>query len=161
MKQVPDDPLFADEIIRALDTKIFGRAPVLCYESLDSTNTACFRLGEEGLAEGALVLAEYQKKGRGRMGRHWASPKGKNILLSVLLRPVLPPAEVSKITLLVAVSVAKTLDRAYSVKTGIKWPNDILYRERKLCGILTEMAAESDRVNFAVAGVGLNVNADA
>lgn len=153
------DKLFADEISYKLGTKIFGQKTILSYASLDSTNTNCFKLGEEGVPEGALVLAEHQKKGRGRLGRQWVSPKEKNVLISILLRPILSPAQVPKITLIAATSLARVIHKLYSIKVGIKWPNDILCQEKKLCGILTEMSAESDRVNFVVLGIGINVNA--
>ncbi|MBI4353193.1 MAG: biotin--[acetyl-CoA-carboxylase] ligase [Candidatus Omnitrophica bacterium] len=158
MEKIPDN-LLPDEIGRGLKTRWMGR-PVFCYEELDSTNDAAFKLGEEGLKEGACVLAEYQRKGRGRLGRSWDSAKGKNVLLSVLLRPPLDPAHVSKVTLTAAVSAAKTLRKATGKDLGIKWPNDIIFQGRKLCGILTEMSAELDRVHFVVVGIGINVNSN-
>ncbi len=153
------DKLFADEIQHGLHTKIIGRK-VISYNMVDSTNDVAWKLGEEGVREGAVVFAESQKKGRGRLGRSWVSPKGKGILFSVLLRPEFGPAEVSKVTLAAAVAVAKALREATGQEFKIKWPNDILYHERKLCGILTEMSAEMDRVKFVVLGLGLNVNTD-
>lgn len=152
------DRLFADEIAAGLRTKKFGRR-IFSYDELDSTNDAAFRLGEQGVPEGACVFAEHQRKGRGRLGRHWVSPKGKNLLFSALLRPALAPAEASKITLTAAVSVARTAERFTGARPGIKWPNDVQFRGRKVCGILTEMSAELDRVNFVVLGIGVNVNA--
>src|SRR3989338_2377950 len=152
--------MFADELAHGLRTKFIGRQ-IFSYEELDSTNDAAFRLGEQGIKEGACVFAEYQKKGRGRLGRSWVSPKSKNIILSVLLRPVLLPQEVSKLTLACAVSVIRTIRSITGKTLGIKWPNDIYYKTKKVGGILTEMSAESDRVNFIVVGIGINVNANA
>ncbi len=152
------DKLFADEISAGLKTHRFGRR-IVSYEELDSTNDAAFRLGEEGVTEGACVFTEHQRKGRGRLGRHWTSPKGRNLLFSVLLRPKLAPAEASKITLTAAVSVARTIESVTGKAPGIKWPNDVQIGGRKVCGILTEMSAELDRVKFVVLGIGLNVNA--
>ncbi len=151
------DKMFADEISAGLSTAKFGR-PIFSYEQLDSTNDAAFKLGKEGLKEGACVVAEYQKKGRGRLGRAWESPKGKNILLSVILRPLLSPAEVPKITLVAAVSVVKAARQMTGAMLGIKWPNDLLYQGKKVGGILTEMDAEADRVHFVIVGIGINVN---
>lgn len=157
LSAVPDK-MFADEIARGLTSRVIG-SRIFSYDEVDSTNDVVWRLGEQNAAEGACVFAEHQKKGRGRLGRSWSAPKGKSVLFSVLLRPALPPSEVSKITLVAAVSVAKTVARFCGKTPGIKWPNDILFENRKLCGILTEMSAELDRVKFVVLGVGVNANA--
>lgn len=153
------DKLYADEISYKLPTQIIGKK-IYSYETLDSTNDTAWKLGEEGMPEGTCVLAEHQKKGRGRLGRTWASPKGKNILLSILVRPVLAPTDIAKITLMSAVSVIKTVQQVTGKTLGIKWPNDILYKNKKVCGILTEMSAEADRVKFVVIGIGINVNSE-
>ena len=153
------DKLFADELSVGLGTKLIGRE-IYSYDELDSTNNAVFGLGEKGAKEGVCVFAEYQKKGRGRLGRSWVSPKGKNMILSVLLRPFLLPQEVSKLTLACAVSVIKAIKKATGKNLGIQWPNDIYYTNKKVGGILTEMSAESDRINFIVVGIGINLNAD-
>ncbi len=156
LEQVPDK-LFADEISHKLGTKVLGQH-IISYEEINSTNDAIFRLGEQGVKEGVCVFAEHQKKGRGRLGRDWNSPKGKNILVSILLRPPMTPSEASRLTLVAAVSVVKTVQKITGIQAGIKWPNDVLFKNKKLCGILTEMNAEADRVNFVVLGIGLNVN---
>ncbi len=153
------DKMFADELAHKLGTKFIGK-DIYSYEQLDSTNDTAFKLGEQGAKEGACVFSEYQKKGRGRLGRTWVSPKGKNIILSVLLRPAISPAEASKITLMAGVSVVKAVQKDTGKTAGIKWPNDIWYQGKKVCGILTEMSAELDRVNFIVLGIGINVNSD-
>jgi len=152
------DKMFADEILRGLNTRFIGHK-IFSYESLDSTNDTAFALGEKGLKEGVCVFAEYQKKGRGRLGRSWVSPKWKNLILSILLRPMLSPHEVSKITLVTAVSVVKTIKHVTGKTLGIKWPNDIYFQREKVGGILTEMSAEADRVRFVVVGIGINLNA--
>lgn len=151
------DKMFADEISWELPAKVIGRN-VFSYEELDSTNDAAFKLGKDGIKEGACVFTEYQKKGRGRLGRGWESPKGKNLLLSILLRPVLAPSDVPKITLAAAVSVARAARSLTGADLGIKWPNDLLFKGKKVGGILTEMDAEADRVHFVVIGIGVNVN---
>ena len=151
------DRLFADEIQWKLDTEYIGKR-IFSYEELDSTNDMAWRLGEQGLPEGSCVFAEYQKKGKGRLGRSWAAPKNKAILFSVLLRPKLSPQELPRLTLAAALSVTRAIKAVTGISVGIKWPNDILYKEKKLCGILTEMSAESDRLRFVVLGIGLNVN---
>lgn len=151
------DRLLTDEIQWGLGTEFIG-GRIYSYEKLDSTNDTAWRLGEEGLPEGTCVFAEYQKKGRGRLGRGWVSPKNKDILLSVLLRPKLSPQEVPRMTLAAALSVTRAVKAITGVPVGIKWPNDVLYKEKKLCGILTEMCTKNGRVRFVVLGIGLNVN---
>ncbi|HXV19148.1 MAG TPA: biotin--[acetyl-CoA-carboxylase] ligase [Candidatus Omnitrophota bacterium] len=153
------DRLYADEIQSGLKTRFLGRQ-MYSYEELDSTNDACFKLGKEGVAEGVTLFAEYQNKGRGRLGRTWVSPRGKNILLSVLLRPALSLSDVSKITLSAAVSLIKAIREATGRALGIRWPNDVLFGDKKVAGILTEMSAEADQVNFIVLGIGINVNSE-
>ncbi len=159
LSSVPDK-LFADEIAHGLTNKIVGRE-ILSFDETDSTNDVAFKLGEQGLKEGVCVFTEHQRKGRGRLGRAWASPKGKNVLFSVLLRPALPPAEASRITLAAALAVVRAAAKHTGKTPGIKWPNDVLLDGRKLCGILTEMSAEQDRVKFVVLGIGVNVNSGA
>ena len=155
-----EDKLFADEIQEGLKTRTLGKR-VFSYEDLDSTNNAVRKLAEEGLAEGACVFAEHQKKGRGRLGRKWDSPKGSGILLSVLLRPSIEPYAVPRVTLAAALAVIRAVKQETGLQLGVKWPNDVVHEGKKLCGILTEMSAETDRVNFLVLGIGLNVNSKA
>ncbi len=155
-----EDKLFADDIKKGLKTHIIGKR-VFSYEDLDSTNNAVRKLGEEGLAEGVCVFAEHQKKGRGRLGRKWDSPKGSGILLSVLLRPAIEPYAVPRVTLAAALAVIRAVRQETGLELGVKWPNDVVHEGKKLCGILTEMSAEADRVNFLVLGIGLNVNSKA
>ena len=159
LSSVPDK-MFADELSHGLQTKIIGKR-IFSYDSLDSTNDAALKLGEEGLPEGACVFAEHQKKGRGRLGREWVSPKSKNLIVSVLLRPALLPSEVSKMTLVAGVSAVRSIRKFTGQTPGIKWPNDIVYKDKKIGGILTELSAESDRVKFVVVGIGMNINSEA
>jgi BirA family transcriptional regulator, biotin operon repressor / biotin---[acetyl-CoA-carboxylase] ligase len=155
---LPDLKLTADDLQEGLKTRVIGKR-VLAYEDLDSTNKTCWEMGEQGLPEGTCVFAEHQKKGRGRLGRVWNSPKSQNILMSVLLRPAIEPSAVSRVTLAAALAVIRAIEEETGLKPGVKWPNDVLLEHKKLCGILTEMSAETDRVNFIVLGIGLNVNA--
>ena len=108
---------------------------------------------------GSLVVADAQTGGKGRRGRGWESPAGQSISMSLLLRPTFPPDKASMLTLLMAVSVAEVINGLYpDMKVNIKWPNDVLVEERKVCGILTEMDAEPDFIHHVVIGVGINVN---
>ena len=154
-----NQPVTGEDLLCDLGTEVIGKQ-IFSYESLDSTNNTCFRLGEQGCVEGTCIFTEFQTKGRGRLGRSWVSPKGKNILFSVLLRPKLTPQEVCKVTLMASIAMVRTFRKLKNKRFGIKWPNDILYEEKKVAGILTEMSAETDCVNFVVVGIGVNVNAD-
>ena len=158
MKNDPNK-IFADETMLGLSVHCVGRE-IYSYESIDSTSDVVFKLGENGLREGVCVFAEHQKKGRGRLGRHWTAVNGKDVLFSILLRPLLPPQAIPKITLACAVSVVRAIYDFTQIKLGIKWPNDIYHGEKKVAGILTEMSAESDRIKFVVVGIGINVNPD-
>jgi BirA family biotin operon repressor/biotin-[acetyl-CoA-carboxylase] ligase len=128
------------------------------YEEIGSTNDRARELAEEGAEHGEVVIAEAQTAGRGRRGRLWASPARKNLYFSVILRPDLPPARAPELTLVASVALCDALRQA-GVQAGIKWPNDLLASERKIAGILTELAAEADRVHWVVIGAGINVNA--
>jgi len=153
------DRLFASEIKSGLNTKIIG-SHIYYFDSLDSTMNTAMQLGIKAASEGTVVLAEAQKKGRGRLGRDWVSPKYKGIYLSLILRPQIPPGQLPILTLLTAVSICEALESACSLDAKIKWPNDIFVHNKKLGGILTELNAEMDEVRFVVIGVGLNVNND-
>ena len=154
------DKLLPQEISWNLATRRLGKR-IHAYEETDSTMDIAHRLGSGGEPEGSVVVAEGQGKGRGRMGRSWASPKGKGVYCSILLRPPLRPSEVSRITLMAAVAVARAVQQAADVKPQIKWPNDILIGSKKVAGILTELNGELNRVNYCVIGVGINVNTPA
>ena len=151
------DKLFPHEIQFDLKTQFIGRK-IFHYDSVPSTMDAAFRLGMEGEPEGSVVVAEGQLKGKGRLGRTWASPKGKGIYMSVIFRPAMTATEVSHLTLMSAVAVCEAVNNISAVQAVIKWPNDVLIGTKKLAGILTELHAEVDRVRFCVVGIGLNVN---
>jgi len=155
------DLLHADDLSARLgNTRVVGRE-IHVFQETTSTNDVAARLARGGAAEGAVVFAESQSKGRGRLGRTWISPEGKGLWFTVLLRPNIPPQE----TTLLTVAAATALSRAVTQQTGlvpeIKWPNDLLIRGRKLAGILTEMRAELDQVQEVLLGIGMNVNLEA
>ncbi len=151
------DLLSPAEVQHGLGTKVFG-CQVLHFVTVDSTMNEAFRLGMEGAPAGTVVVTETQTKGRGRLGRSWSSPKGKGLYFSILLRPPCLPSDAARLTLLAAVSISEAIEKQAGVRAMIKWPNDLLVKEKKLCGILTEMSAEVDRVRFVVVGIGINVN---
>ena len=129
---------------------------VLRYESLPSTNTEVARLAGEGAEEGLAVLADEQTAGRGRLQRAWSSPKGAGLYFSILLRPALAPDRWPLLTFVAALAVGDALLEASEVHTDIKWPNDLLANERKICGILAE-AIETPSGRAVVLGIGINL----
>lgn len=152
------DILYPWEIKKDLDTQVFGRE-IHHFQSVPSTNNVAKELAEDGAAEGTVIIAEEQTQGRGRMDRTWHSPAG-GIWMSVILRPDLPPYRVQDITLVAAVAVVNAIKVSTGLDPMIKWPNDIYMGGRKVCGILTEMKGEADKVHYVVVGIGLNVNND-
>lgn len=152
------DKLIPSEIAWKLSTSIIGRK-IYSYDKANSTMDIAIDLASRGEPEGACIFAEEQAAGRGRLGRSWASPKGKGIYLSIILRPNITPLEAPKVTLLCAVAAAKAVREETSLPALIKWPNDILINGRKVAGILTEMNAEVDTVKFIIIGIGININA--
>ena len=154
------DRLTAQELSWNLQTVKIGRR-IHAYDTADSTMDIAHRLATAGEPEGSVVFAEGQGRGRGRMGRTWISPKGKGIYCSVILRPQLQLTEIPKITLMAAVAVARAVEAGTALRPEIKWPNDLLIGGKKLCGILTELNAELNRVNTVVLGIGMNVNTPA
>ena len=131
---------------------------VKVFSETDSTNTQCRKLAAEGWPEGTLVVSEYQRAGKGRRGRAWVSPAGTGIWMSLLLRPELPPQKVSMVTLIAAMAVEKGIRLETGLDSQIKWPNDLVIGQKKICGILTEMSTEIDYINHVVVGAGINVN---
>jgi BirA family biotin operon repressor/biotin-[acetyl-CoA-carboxylase] ligase len=153
------DRLFVFEVARNLNTKFIGKK-IHYFDYLASTMDLAMQLGMNGALNGTLVLAESQVKGRGRLGRGWFSPKYKGIYLSLILRPKILPAACPVLTLMSAVSICEAVKEITGLDAQIKWPNDVLIHNKKAAGILTEMNAELDKVNFVVIGIGLNVNND-
>jgi len=154
------DRLIPSEIMWKLKTKVLGKE-VISYKKVDSTNDVAYGLAEKGVKEGVVIIADEQARGKGRHGRSWVSPPKSGIYMSFILRPEIAPNEIPKITLLAAVAVTKAVRSVSGLAAMIKWPNDILVNDRKVCGILTEMKAEQDRVDFVIVGIGINVNTPA
>lgn len=155
------DRLFADDLLaRLAQVRVVGRT-IRVFEETNSTNDLVDRMARDGVPEGVVVFAESQTRGRGRLGRVWMSPRGKGLWFSVLLRPALPPQAATQLTIAAATSICRAIHVVTGLSPEIKWPNDILYRGRKLAGILTEMGAELDRIKHVVIGAGLNVNQSA
>lgn len=155
------DLLVADDLMAQLGTDgLIGR-DIRVFQETTSTNDVADKLGRDGVKEGAVVFAESQSKGRGRLGRSWVSRPGTGLWFSVLLRPAIAPQAATKITVASATALARALRSVTKLPCDIKWPNDILIGERKLCGILMEMNAEIEKIHYLVLGVGVNVNSEA
>lgn len=141
-------------------TKWAGRS-VIYYEETDSTNIQAKLAGENGGAHGTLVIADRQVAGKGRRGRSWESPKGVCVYMTLLLRPSIQPVKAPMLTLVMALAVAEAVREMTGLEAGIKWPNDIVLNQKKICGILTEMSTEIDYINYVVTGVGINTGQEA
>jgi len=152
------DILTAEEVCPGLTTEILGRGDYFYYPSVDSTNKQARILASEGYPEGTVVVAEMQTEGRGRRGRNWYSPAGQGMYMSLILRPHIPLKEISRISLMIAVAVAETLQEELGLPARIKWPNDILINNRKIAGILSEAITDMDGIEYIVIGIGLNIN---
>lgn len=153
------DRLFPGEITSNLNTKFIGKK-IHYFDRVSSTMDIAMELGIQGVSEGTVVLAESQTKGRGRLSRHWFSPKYKGIYASLILKPKILPGETPVLTLLAGVSICEAIKNICGLEAKIKWPNDIFIYNKKLGGILTELYAQTDAVSFIAVGMGLNVNND-
>lgn len=156
----PETMYNRQELETGMKTRYMGH-PIYFYAETDSTNNRIRQLAVEGATEGTLAVAEVQTMGRGRRGKQWSSPVGSGAWFSLLLRPDIPPAEASVLTLLGGLAVCRALEDISGMQPVIKWPNDILLNGKKLVGILTEMDCEMSQVHFVVLGIGINVNTKA
>lgn len=156
LKERPD-VINAQEIKSRLHTKFWGQETMF-FEEVDSTNNVAKKMAEEGAPHGRLVIAENQNAGKGRRGRTWSSPEGTGIWMTFILRPQISPQAASMLTLVAAMAVRKAIYLETGLETVIKWPNDIVAGGKKICGILTEMSAELEWINYVVVGVGINAN---
>jgi len=151
------DTIDLHEVASKLDGIRIGRRLEL-HESTASTNSDAFRLAEAGAIEGTVVLADCQTGGKGRRGRLWASPAGVNLYCSIVLRPPIMPSEAPQLTFLSTVAAAKAIEQITKLNPEIKWPNDLLISGKKVAGLLNEMSAETDGINFVILGIGVNLN---
>ncbi|MCY6958173.1 biotin--[acetyl-CoA-carboxylase] ligase [Clostridium brassicae] len=150
------DLLTFEEIKDTLNTKYIGRN-IVHLESVDSTNNEAKKLANKDVIEGTVVIAEEQTMGKGRLGRNWVSPKYKGVWMSIILTPDINPMNVPKVTQVAAASVIMGFKKN-GIEAFVKWPNDIVINGKKVCGILTEMSGEINKVNYVVIGIGINVN---
>ena len=151
------DVLSKEELESTIHTKWAG-PQVAFFEETDSTNNEIRRLAEQGAPHGTLAVAERQLGGKGRRGRVWTSPAGVGIWMSMLLRPQIDPMAASMLTLVMALSTRRGIEKATGLKSEIKWPNDLVLNKKKICGILTEMSTELMEIQYVIPGTGINVN---
>ncbi len=152
------DILDADTISKALADNAIAH-PLITLKITDSTNEEAKRLARQNAApHGLVVTAEEQTAGKGRLGRQWCAGHDGGMYFSLLLRPDLPPSDIASITLAAGYAVCLAIRQFTDLPAKIKWPNDIIIGNKKLCGILTEMAAQSDKVDYVIIGIGINVN---
>ena len=145
------------EIKHNLCTEVLGQ-DIYYKEEIDSTNNQAKVLAREGAKEGHLIIAEHQSQGKGRLGRSWQSPAGTGIWMSLILRPHILPKYASQLTLIAGLSMCEVIQEITGLEAKIKWPNDIVVNGKKVCGILTEMSAEMESINYIILGIGVNVN---
>jgi BirA family biotin operon repressor/biotin-[acetyl-CoA-carboxylase] ligase len=153
------EPLSAEGIRAGLATQFIGRN--LFYRpQVASTNDEARQLAQAGAPEGTLVVTDYQRAGRGRLDRRWEAPPRTSLLLSLVFRPRLRPAEIQRLTMVCGLAAADAVGSETGLRVGLKWPNDIVAGGAKVGGILTEIELAGSRIDYAVVGLGLNVNLD-
>ncbi len=151
------DKLSSDAVKKGLTTEWLGQQPIFCFGVVETTNIEANRLAREGSPEGTLVVADAQTKGRGRLRRSWISPPGTGLYLSIVLRPTCAPDRFPALTLTAGVATASAIQQMGLVPQ-LKWPNDILISGKKVGGVLTEVAFDKKQIDFAILGIGINVN---
>lgn len=143
---------------KGLTTNYIGKE-IHYFRQVDSTNEVAKKLAQEGASEGTVVIAESQSRGRGRRGKTWVSPLG-GAWMSIVLRPDTLPINAPQLTFTAGVAAAKTIKDEYGLSVGIKWPNDILIGNKKVCGILTEISTGMNTIDYVVVGIGIDANID-
>jgi BirA family biotin operon repressor/biotin-[acetyl-CoA-carboxylase] ligase len=151
------DVLVPDLLRRSLQGTPFAKR-IVHFFKVDSTNRVALEFGQQGEPHGTVVIAEEQTAGRGRTGRAWHSEKSSGVYMSILLRPTLTPAQAPALTLAAGLAARDAVSEVTGLQADVRWPNDVLMNGKKVCGILTEMYAEPDRIRHVVVGIGLNVN---
>ena len=148
------DLLNPQNIYHNLKTEFIGKN-IIHLESIDSTNDYLKKIGND-VQNGTVVISEEQTKGKGRLGRNWQSKSKEGIWMSIILKPEIIPYKAPFITLIAGAAIVKALNNL-QVPAKIKWPNDIIINNKKVSGILTELSAEIERINYVVVGIGMNV----
>ena len=147
---------YSEKLSKRLTTQWAARR--VCYfEETDSTNLRAKLAAIQGEPHGALFVADKQTAGRGRKGRDWESPPGKNLYFTILLKPDFVPDKASMVTLVMGLAVTEVIRTYCNIDAMIKWPNDVVVGGRKVCGILTELGLNGRAVDYLIVGVGINV----
>ena len=141
-----------------LNTRYIGKE-IHYFREVDSTNEVAKKLAREGAPEGTIIIAESQSRGKGRRGKKWISPLG-GAWLSIILRPNTLPINAPQLTFIAGVAAAQTIKDEYGLDAGIKWPNDVLIDNKKVCGVLTEISTEINTIDYIVTGIGIDANID-
>ena len=152
------DVLSSEEIKKILNTKLIGKN-IVCVEKTDSTNNLAKQRSNE--PDGTVFLSEIQTMGRGRRGKVWKSADKNGLWMSIMVKPDIEPQKVPCLTLIAGLAVQKALSEIYKEKFEIKWPNDLVLNKKKVCGILSEMSCEMERLEYAICGIGVNLNNEA
>jgi BirA family biotin operon repressor/biotin-[acetyl-CoA-carboxylase] ligase len=150
--------MYVERVLRkGLKTQVFGKK-IYTFDTIDSTNNCAKAVADCGADEGTVIIAEDQTAGKGRLGRPWLSTPNQNLTFSVVVRPPLQNEGLNLLPLYAAVAVAEAIERATSLHTECKWPNDLLINKKKVGGILIEGSFKDAKVEYAVIGIGINVN---
>jgi len=147
---------FIKNVSSGLNTKIIGKN-VYHFETIDSTNLYAKKLVKEGVEEGSVVISDVQLSGRGRKNRTWSSPNG-GLWFSIILYPKISLKNGMLVTMASSVAIVQGIKDIIGITPVIKWPNDLLINDKKVCGILAEIEAEKDNIKYAIIGIGVNVN---
>jgi BirA family biotin operon repressor/biotin-[acetyl-CoA-carboxylase] ligase len=153
------DVLSKEAILDGLATRLMGQC-LEVHEEIDSTNTRAVAWAQSGAPDGAVVVADHQTQGRGRLGRQWHAPSGSSLLLSLILRPPLSLWQAQRATMICSLGALEAIEEIAGLAAQIKWPNDIVLAGGKLGGVLTELGARAHELDYVVVGMGLNVNLD-
>jgi BirA family biotin operon repressor/biotin-[acetyl-CoA-carboxylase] ligase len=152
-------PLTKARIESVLQTTRIGH-PVRYWETIGSTMDEARRLAQDGAPEGTLVIADEQTAGRGRLQRTWWAPPGTSLLMTLVLRPNVQPRQAQRLTMICSLAVCDAISESCGVEAQVKWPNDVLIDGKKVCGVLTELGLLGERLEYALVGMGINVNVD-
>jgi len=154
-----NDELTAESLARDLNTRILAHR-IVYYERIGSTNDVARQLADAGEPEGTLVIADEQSAGRGRLGRVWCAPARSSLLMSLVLRPALPPFAAPRVTMAIALGAVEAIRAMTGLPAQIKWPNDLQIRGKKFAGILAESGIVGEQLEYVIVGIGINVNFD-
>ncbi|MCH9023994.1 MAG: biotin--[acetyl-CoA-carboxylase] ligase [candidate division Zixibacteria bacterium] len=153
----PTDTLSSTEILYYLKTKIIGKV-MLSFKSIKSTNDLASQMAANYADEGVVITSEKQTLGRGRFGRSWHSPEKVGAYISIIITPKMSPEKAPGLSVMTALAAAETFEKYCPGKVKIKWPNDILLGNRKVAGVLTELYAKNNKIDYVVVGIGININ---